>query len=156
MVVEGFFLGAYESVFGVADGVDDGVENHDAFGEQSCQRGDQRRDDVSLSQSPVQDDDDVGRPQSHPYGDVDQIDFGEVNVEAAGPGNFIVAQRYGVHLDDLSAKVGLAFGSRSDDVEVAEEDDQQREAVVDAEHGERVSDGLRKTKQNCYFLRIDQ
>jgi len=127
-----------QSVFGVGDGVHDGVYNGHAFGGQSCQGGDQRCDVISFSKGSVKDDDDVGRPQSHPQGNVDQVNFGDVNVEAAGSGNLVGAQRHGVHFDCLSAEVLLAFGNGSDDVEVAEEDDEQRNAIVDGKHGESV------------------
>ena len=127
------------------DSKDQGIGDGGAFGAESREDGEQRRDLGLVSEGALEADGGVGCPHAQPQGDVHHSDLSDADLGAGGVSVDVAAQRRHVHLGGLFPQRFLVLADGADDVEVAEADDGQGKAVVEDEQCDRVGNRLQKT-----------
>ncbi len=112
------------------NGVDNGIEDRRAFGNQSWQNGDQRSDRILIADSSLQANGSVRCPSSYPQRNVHHGDFGDTYLGTLGILVGIGAERGDVHLFGLFTQRFFMVNDGSDNVVIAVNDDDEWEAVI--------------------------
>ena len=114
----------------MGNSVDDRVSDGCAFANERWKDGDHWRQIVLISNSARKYDGGVRSPHGDPQRNVDQSDFGDANLGALRILISIGSKRSHVHFLSLFPQSFLVVSDGFDNVEIAEENDGQRSAVV--------------------------
>jgi hypothetical protein len=121
------------------NGVDNRIEDRRAFGNQSWQNGDQRRDLILISDRSLQANGSVRCPSSYPQSDVHHGDLGNTDLRALGFLVGIGTERGDVHLLSLITERIFVMNDGAHNVTVAENDDKKWNTVIEGKQA--VSEG---------------